>query len=93
MGPRHTPFPLPRLAHLPVLVLQRQQHRPAVALHPPVQAPQTEAIPRRAEGQTPGMPSDSCGEVEAELGTGLEVSEGSPSSQPPCRIPLGSQED
>lgn len=34
----------------------------------------------------PGMPDDSRGEVEAKLGTGLEVSEESLSPQPPCGL-------
>lgn len=72
--------------YLPILVPQHQQHRPTVAFHLPVQAPQAEAISPCAEGQAPGMSHDSGGEVEAELGTGLEVSGESASSPllPPC---------
>lgn len=83
----------PGPAHLPILVPQHQQHWPIVAFHLPVQALQAEAISRRTEGQAPGMSGDSCGEVKAELGTGLEVSEGSLSSPTPATLSSGSQKD
>lgn len=51
MGPRSGALFLtlpgwgPGPTHLPIKVPQHEEHRPTVALHLPVQAPQTEAVP------------------------------------------------
>lgn len=87
--PRPPPQTFPSVAHLAIVVPQHQQHWPVVALHLPVQAPQTEAVPRCAEGQTPGVSSDSRGEVKAELGVGLKMSKGSGPLTLPAPSPWG----
>lgn len=83
----------PSPTHLPILVPQEQQHWPTAAFHVPVQAPQAEAVPPSTENEPPGVAGDSCGEMEAELGAGLEVGEGVLPRRPPSTITSGTQKD